>query len=73
MKKKDIDIKSAKIEELTGMANERKAELAKLKFRHAMGQLEKTDGLGKLRKEIARINTSVREKELAKVKNAKAN
>lgn len=71
MKKKDIDIKSAKFEELMNLRDERKAELARLKFRHAMGQLEKTADLKKMRKEIARINTSMCEK--VKVKNAKAN
>ena len=38
----------------------------KLRFRHATGQLEKTDRLRKLRKDIARVKTIIREKEASK-------
>ena len=40
-------------------------ELFRLKIRHASGQLESTVMLGKVRKDIARINTVLKEKEAA--------
>ncbi len=40
-------------------------ELFRLKIRHASGQLESTVMLGKVRKDIARINTVLQEKEAA--------
>ncbi|MBI2091708.1 MAG: 50S ribosomal protein L29 [Deltaproteobacteria bacterium] len=71
MKKKEVDIKSKTLEELVNLSRDYKADLARLRFRHSTGQLEKTSDLGKLRKTIARVNTFIRQKELAK--NAKAN
>ena len=41
-------------------------ELFRLKIRHASGQLDSTVMLGRLRKDIARINTVLKEKEAAK-------
>jgi large subunit ribosomal protein L29 len=38
-------------------------ELFRLKIRHASGQLESTVTLGRLRKDIARVNTVLKEKE----------
>jgi large subunit ribosomal protein L29 len=69
--KKEVDIKNKTLEELINLSRDYKADFARLRFRHATGQLEKTADIGKLRKTIARINTFIREKELAK--NAKAN
>jgi len=40
-------------------------ELFRLKIRHASGQLESTVMLNKIRKDIARINTVLKEKEAA--------
>jgi len=40
-------------------------ELFRLKIRHASGQLESTVMLGRLRKDIARIKTVLKEKEAA--------
>jgi len=40
-------------------------ELFRLKIRHASGQLESTVMLGRFRKDIARINTVLKEKEAA--------
>jgi large subunit ribosomal protein L29 len=40
-------------------------ELFRLKIRHASGQLESTVMLGRLRKDIARVNTVLKEKEAA--------
>jgi len=40
-------------------------ELFRLKIRHASGQLESTVMLGKIRRDIARVNTVLKEKEAA--------
>jgi large subunit ribosomal protein L29 len=50
-------------EELQTKEKEFREEEFKLRFRHATGQLEKTDRLRKVRKEIARVKTIIREKE----------
>jgi len=48
------------IEELTAT----KQEALNLRFRNATGQLENTAEMGKVRKQIARINTLIRSKEI---------
>ena len=50
-------------EELLTKEKEFREEEFKLRFRHATGQLEKTDRLRKLRKDIARVKTIIRERE----------
>ena len=50
-------------EELGTKEKEFREEEFKLRFRHATGQLEKTDRLKKLRKDIARVKTIIRERE----------
>jgi len=49
------------IEELTAT----KQEALNLRFRNATGQLENTAEMKKVRREIARINTAIRAKEIA--------
>jgi large subunit ribosomal protein L29 len=71
--KKKTELKGKTLDEVLGHMETKKAELAKLRFKHRMGQLEKTAELGKLRKEVARLMTHKRELELKKVANAKAN
>ena len=44
-----------------------KQELFNLRFQHATGQLENPVQMRELRKDIARVKTIIREKELAKV------
>ncbi len=44
---------------------ETKQEAFNLRFQHATGQLENTARLGHLRREVARINTILREREIA--------
>ncbi|HTY25873.1 MAG TPA: 50S ribosomal protein L29 [Desulfomonilaceae bacterium] len=50
-------------EELRTKEKEFREEEFKLRFKHATGQLEKTDRLRKLRKDIARVKTIIKEKE----------
>ena len=59
------EIKSLGITELQDKKNELSEELFRLKIRHTGGQLESTASLGKLRKDIARIATVLKEKEAA--------
>jgi len=44
---------------------ETKQELYNLRFRNATGQLDSAAELGKLRREVARINTVLRSREIA--------
>jgi len=50
-------------EELQNKHKEFLDEEFKLRFKHATGQLEKTDRLKKLKRAIARVKTIMREKE----------
>ena len=43
-----------------------KDELFKLRFQHATGQLENANVLGTVKKDIARVKTVIRERELKK-------
>ncbi len=52
--------------ELHTKLKECRKELFNIRFQHATGQLEKTHRLSELRKDIARILTVLREKELEK-------
>jgi len=42
-----------------------KDDLFHLRFQHATGQLEKTTQLGVMKKQVARINTELRDREIA--------
>ena len=48
---------------LLAKEKEFREEEFKLRFRHATGQLEKTNRLKALRRDIARVKTLIREKE----------
>ncbi len=52
------------VEELNTKVKELSEELFNLRFRHATGQLENTASLSNCKKEIARVKTILREKEL---------
>ena len=65
MKAKELrDLKS---EELIVKLNDFKSELFSLRFQLATGQLENTARIKMVKKDIARVKTVIREKELAKV------
>ena len=51
--------------ELVTRLADTKQELFNLRFRHVTGQLENSARLGGLRKDIARINTLLRQREIA--------
>ncbi len=62
----------SKVEDLRGMVPDEletrlaevKQELFNLRFQHVTGQLDNMARLGQLRKEVARINTILREQEI---------
>jgi large subunit ribosomal protein L29 len=60
---KSKELRDLSPEELQTKEKEFREEEFKLRFRHATGQLEKTDRLRKVRKDIARVKTIIREKE----------
>jgi large subunit ribosomal protein L29 len=59
------EIRALDVSGLKQKINELSEELFRLKIRHASGQLESTVMLGRLRKDIARVNTVLKEKEAA--------
>ena len=61
------DIKELTVEELIKREKELKAELFNLRFSHATGNLTNPMQLHNLKKEIARVKTIIRERELKKV------
>jgi len=52
------------VNELNAKLKELSEELFNLRFRHAIGQLEDTASLRACKKEIAKVKTILREKEL---------
>jgi large subunit ribosomal protein L29 len=58
------EIRTQSDDELQDMLNELKDELFGLKFQQILGQLEDTTVLKKNRRDIARIKTILREREL---------
>jgi large subunit ribosomal protein L29 len=59
------EIRALGINELKQKSGELMEELFRLKIRHASGQLESTVMLGRFRRDIARVNTVLKEKEAA--------
>ena len=51
--------------ELLDKLAEAKEELFNLRFQHVTGQLDNSARLGAVRKQVARINTELREREIA--------
>lgn len=57
------ELRDLQVDELQSKEKEFREEEFNLRFKHATGQLDKTDRLRKLRKDIARVKTILREKE----------
>ncbi len=64
MAKKD-KLAGMDLNELIEELRETKHEALNLRFRNATGQLENTAEIKKVRRQIARINTLIREREIA--------
>ena len=62
---KTSDMRDLTLDELNTKLGETKEELFNLRFQNATGQLDNYKRLGELRKDIARIKTIVRERELS--------
>lgn len=60
------DIRNTETQELLNKVEEYKKELFGLRFQQATGQLENTARIRTVRKDIARIKTIIRERELNK-------
>lgn len=61
------DFRKLSTEELNNKIKENKEELFNLRFQQATGNLEKPVRLRELRKEVAKMKTIIRERELEKV------
>ena len=62
---KDNDLVELSLGELIDELKATKQEALNLRFRNATGQLENTAEIGKVRKQVARINTLIRQREIA--------
>ena len=60
------ELRKLTTEELNNKIKENKEELFNLRFQQATGNLEKSGRLKDLRKEVARMKTIIRERELNK-------
>lgn len=60
------DIRNTETQELLNKVEEYKKELFGLRFQQATGQLENTARMSTVKKNIARIKTIIRERELNK-------
>ncbi|MEA2434252.1 MAG: large subunit ribosomal protein [Actinomycetota bacterium] len=59
------DVRELSLEELELKLAETKEELFNLRFQNATGQLDNYKRLGELRKDVARLKTILRQKELS--------
>ncbi len=65
MNKKTAPIRELGDRELVERLAESKVELFNLRFQNATGQLERTARIAEVRKDVARLNTLLREREIA--------
>ena len=61
---KPAEIRELSVDELNQKLSDLKAELFNLRFQHAINQLDNPLRLQLVRKDIARVKTVIREKEL---------
>ena len=61
---KALDLRELDSSELAEKLNESKEELFNLRFQIATNQLDNTSRLRQIRREVARINTVIREQEI---------
>ena len=62
---KPAELRDMDEDELEGRLTEAREELFNLRFQHVTGQLDNHARLSQVRKDIARINTLLREQEIA--------
>ncbi|MCB9528177.1 MAG: 50S ribosomal protein L29 [bacterium] len=61
---KASELREKTVDELRELGNEKRRELFDLRFKHYTGQLVNTASLRNARREIARIETVIREREI---------
>lgn len=61
---KASDLRELTVDELQNKLTELKEELFNLRFQHAVNQLENTSRIGAVKKDIARVSTILRQREL---------
>jgi large subunit ribosomal protein L29 len=64
------DLRDLDLATLVDELRKSKQEALNLRFRHATGQLDNTAELGAVKKQIARINTLIRQQEIAAAESA---
>ena len=64
-KKSDVALRDLADAELVERLGETKQELFNLRFQHVTGQLDNSARLGQLKKDVARVNTELRAREIA--------
>jgi len=64
------DLRDMDLATLVDQLRKSKQEALNLRFRHATGQLDNTAELGAVKKQIARINTLIRQQEIAAAESA---
>ena len=62
---KASELKELTVEELQTKLTELKTELFNLRFQLAVNQLENSNRLGAVKKDIARVSTVIRQREIA--------
>ena len=62
---KASELRELTVEELQRKLTELKAELFNLRFQLAVNQLENSNRLGAVKKDIARVSTVIRQRQLA--------
>lgn len=65
MARKNNDLTDLALAQLVDELRESKQEALNLRFRNATGQLENTAEIKRVRRQIARINTLIRQREIA--------
>ena len=63
---KAVELRELSDDELVAKAGELRGELFNLKIKHSTGQLEDTARLAHLRRDVARVQTVIREREATK-------
>jgi len=71
--KNAVELRQLADEELAARYTETKAELFNLRFNLATGQLDNNARIGQLRREVARISTLIREREIALHESSESN
>ena len=62
---KAVEIRELSLEEMERKRGELQEELFNLRFQHGIGQLENSAKLGKTRKDIARVQTILSERQMS--------